>query len=194
MGKELKMNIISTFNALSIGKQVAIGASSLLVVGSIAVSQSPNTPTPVPVATPTPAAVPAVVTPVVTTEEVTETAPIVFQSTRIKDAALAVGSVTTKVAGVNGVKTLTYKITKTDGKQTGKELIREVITTLPVNEVIADGTKIAPKCDTNYTGGCVPIVSYDLDCVDIGFRVYVVGYDKHGFDGNDNDGIGCESY
>jgi hypothetical protein len=55
--------------------------------------------------------------------------------------------------------------------------------------------KPAPSnCDPNYSGFCVPNVSYDLNCPDIGHVVYVIGYDRHGFDGNDNDGIGCESY
>jgi len=48
-------------------------------------------------------------------------------------------------------------------------------------------------CDPNYSGYCVPIVSYDLDCPDIGHRVIVVGVDIHHFDG-DGDGVGCESY
>jgi hypothetical protein len=48
-------------------------------------------------------------------------------------------------------------------------------------------------CDPNYSG-CVPIVSYDLDCGDIGVSVTIIGADPHGFDGNDNDGLGCESY
>jgi hypothetical protein len=48
-------------------------------------------------------------------------------------------------------------------------------------------------CDPNYAGFCVPIVSYDLDCADIGHRVTVVGLDIHRFDG-DGDGIGCDSY
>ena len=48
-------------------------------------------------------------------------------------------------------------------------------------------------CDPNYAGYCVPIVSYDLDCPDIGHRVTVVGVDIHRFDGN-GDGVGCESY
>jgi len=48
-------------------------------------------------------------------------------------------------------------------------------------------------CDPNYAGYCVPIVTYDLDCIDIGHRVTVVGLDIHHFDG-DGDGIGCESY
>ncbi len=48
-------------------------------------------------------------------------------------------------------------------------------------------------CDPNYTGYCVPVVTYDLDCPDIGHRVTVVGVDIHRFDGN-GDGVGCESY
>jgi hypothetical protein len=48
-------------------------------------------------------------------------------------------------------------------------------------------------CDPNYTGFCVPIVSYDLDCGDIGHRVSIVGVDIHQFD-SDHDGIGCERY
>ncbi len=47
-------------------------------------------------------------------------------------------------------------------------------------------------CDPNYSG-CVPLVSYDLNCPDIGFMVQVIGSDPHGFD-RDNDGYGCESY
>jgi hypothetical protein len=53
---------------------------------------------------------------------------------------------------------------------------------------------IAEDCDPNYSGGCVPNVSYNLDCADIGFTVQIIGIDRHGFDGNDNDGFGCESY
>jgi hypothetical protein len=59
----------------------------------------------------------------------------------------------------------------------------------PVKKASGGGS----NCDPNYSGYCVPDVSYDLDCPDIAHRVYVVGYDKHGFDA-DNDRIGCESY
>lgn len=47
------------------------------------------------------------------------------------------------------------------------------------------------ECDPNYTGTCVPVVSYDLNCDDIAGSVTVVGSDPHGFDG-DGDGSGCE--
>jgi micrococcal nuclease len=52
------------------------------------------------------------------------------------------------------------------------------------------------SCDPNYEGACVPLYEHagDLDCADIGSSVTVVGSDPHGFDGNDNDGLGCESY
>ncbi|MGH2755174.1 MAG: hypothetical protein ACRDLB_12175 [Actinomycetota bacterium] len=47
------------------------------------------------------------------------------------------------------------------------------------------------ECDPNYSGTCVPNVSYDLNCDDIAGSVTVVGSDPHGFDG-DGDGSGCE--
>lgn len=47
-------------------------------------------------------------------------------------------------------------------------------------------------CDPNYSGYGVPLVSYDLNCEDVGSYFQVVGYDKHGFDG-DSDGTACES-
>jgi hypothetical protein len=49
------------------------------------------------------------------------------------------------------------------------------------------------NCDPNYEGACVPNVSYDLDCADVGTMVRVVGDDPNGFDA-DGDGYGCESY
>lgn len=52
---------------------------------------------------------------------------------------------------------------------------------------------IASQCDPNYSGACVPNVSYDLNCPDIPAKNFrVVGFDKHGFD-RDNDGIACEN-
>lgn len=50
----------------------------------------------------------------------------------------------------------------------------------------------APNCDPNYTP-CIPNVSHDLNCGDIGFAVRVIGTDRHRLDG-DGDGHGCESY
>lgn len=59
---------------------------------------------------------------------------------------------------------------------------------------------LAGACDPNYTGACVPVAS-DVDCEGgtgdgpafVRGPVTVVGRDVYGLDGNDNDGIGCES-
>jgi hypothetical protein len=84
----------------------------------------------------------------------------------------------------------------TDGTETNRVTTSKV-TLAPINHVTVVGTYVAPvpvarNCDPNYSG-CVPNVSYDLDCSDIGYSVIVLGYDRHGFDG-DGDGEGCESY
>jgi hypothetical protein len=55
------------------------------------------------------------------------------------------------------------------------------------------------ECDPNYSG-CVPVAS-DVDCAGgsgngpayVDGPVRVIGSDIYGLDGNDNDGIGCES-
>ncbi len=132
------------------------------------------------------------------TKTTTETEAIPFDKTTVQDGNLEKGATKIQTAGANGVKTITYKVTYTDGKETSKKKVSEETTTSPVSEVTAIGTYVAPptpppsNCDPNYTP-CVPNVSYDLDCPDIGFRVTVIGYDKHRFD-RDNDGQGCESY
>lgn len=79
-----------------------------------------------------------------------------------------------------------------DGKRT--KPAPKVTAPKPKPVAPAPAPKPAPRsnCDPNYTP-CVPNVSYDLDCPDIGFSVRVIGSDPHGFDGN-GDGYGCESY
>jgi resuscitation-promoting factor RpfB len=55
-------------------------------------------------------------------------------------------------------------------------------------------------CHPSYEGACVPIAS-DVDCAGgsgngpeyVDGPVYLIGPDEYGLDGNDNDGIGCES-
>lgn len=49
------------------------------------------------------------------------------------------------------------------------------------------------KCDTRYYGACVPITTKDLDCSDIGEKVFVKDpdVDPHNLD-SDGDGKGCE--
>lgn len=102
-----------------------------------------------------------------------------------------------KTAGRDGVKTLTYEVTYTNGVQTGKKLVREVVTRNPVTQVILVGTKVTQRCDPNYSG-CVPIAS-DVDCAGgsgngpayVDGPVDVIGNDIYDLD-RDNDGVACE--
>lgn len=52
---------------------------------------------------------------------------------------------------------------------------------------------VAANCDRNYTGACIPAVTYDLDCGDVAaVNFSSVGSDPHGFD-REGDGLACES-
>ena len=57
-----------------------------------------------------------------------------------------------------------------------------------------DGNDDDNSCHPSYPDVCIPPPPPNLNCDDIDARNFeVVGSDPHGFDGNDNDGIGCES-
>jgi hypothetical protein len=50
-------------------------------------------------------------------------------------------------------------------------------------------------CDPAYPDVCIPPAPPDLDCGDIPYGMFrVLAPDPHGFDGNDDDGWGCESH
>jgi len=131
--------------------------------------------------------------PQISTKKETKTAAIPYEKRTIESDSMPEGNSIIQTKGVNGQKTITDTITLTDGVETGR--VSNVKTTVaPIDEIKIVGTyvKPVPNCDSNYSG-CVPVVSYDLDCADIGYSVAVYGYDKHGFD-RDGDGSGCESF
>jgi hypothetical protein len=80
----------------------------------------------------------------ITTKEVTETRPIAFTSSTQADGSLAKGQSKVIQAGVSGTETLVYKVTYTNGKQTGKVIASTSITVPPINEIVANGTYVAP--------------------------------------------------
>ncbi|MCO8233571.1 G5 domain-containing protein [Streptococcus suis] len=86
--------------------------------------------------------------PVITTEEVTETEAVAYETVREDDPTLEEGKEVVSVAGKAGVRTIVYTVTKTDGVETGREVKSDTITTPAVNEVIKVGTKKAPVITT----------------------------------------------
>jgi hypothetical protein len=151
-----------------------------------------------PSAEPSPSAE-ATPTPAVEVKTVTVTQKIAFKRTTVKDSSVPEGTRKVRTRGVAGVKTLTYEVTYTDGQETSRKLLRQVVTKRPVTEVTAVGTKTAPtrQCDPNYSG-CVPIAS-DVDCAGgsgngpayVSGPIRVTGDDIYGLD-SDDDGIACE--
>ncbi|MFF5177564.1 G5 domain-containing protein [Micromonospora sp. NPDC000316] len=137
--------------------------------------------------------------PVVQVSTVTERATIRHGERTVKDSSLTEGKRVVRTKGANGIRTLTYEVTTTDGVQTGKKLVKSTVTKQPVTQVVAIGTKKAQssRCDPNYTP-CVPIAS-DVDCAGgsgngpayVSGVVKVIGIDIYDLD-RDNDGYGCD--
>lgn len=168
-----------------------------------------QTSTPAPTRTPTPKPSP---TPLTSTRDETVTEPITFERVTVEDGSLARGATQITTGGADGEKTLTYRVTLSDGKEVGRELVSEVVTREPVAEVTSLGTYDAPPppppppapvveesgCDSNYAEACVP-VSSDVDCAwgtgdgpaYFDGVALVVGSDVYGLD-RDGDGYACE--
>ncbi|MGW4292634.1 G5 domain-containing protein [Micromonospora chersina] len=187
----------------STDKKDAAPASSAPVNGGEAVAPAPavaDVATPSATASPTEAAPSESPSPSpqVQTRTVTATQKIAYSTRTVKDSTLAEGTTKVRTKGVAGVRTLTYQVTLTDGVETGRKLVRSVVTKAPVTQVVAVGTRQTRQCDPNYSGACVPIAS-DVDCAGgsgngpayVDGPVYVVGRDIYDLD-RDGDGVGCD--
>ncbi|WP_328331530.1 G5 domain-containing protein [Kribbella sp. NBC_00382] len=168
-------------------------------------SSTPSTPPSTSAGTPSvppPALVskPVKATPVVVTKNVVVVRSVAFKKKNVRDPERPQGESAVTTRGVKGKKQLTYAVTYTDGKETGRRLVREVVTVAPVTQITSIGTKkeeTGGGCDPNYTG-CVPIAS-DVDCEGgtgngpayVAGPVEVIGSDIYRLDA-DHDGIGCE--
>ena len=84
--------------------------------------------------------------PKTTTKTTTATESIPFKTVKKNDSSLEKGKTKVIQEGKNGVRTITYKETYTNGKLTKKEQTGSKVTTQPVDKIIAVGTKApAPK-------------------------------------------------
>ncbi|MDG4807997.1 G5 domain-containing protein [Micromonospora sp. WMMD1120] len=174
----------------------------------VAASTEPTEETPTPAASPEAvpsdapppsAPPPSAAAPVVRVTTVTEKTTIRYAERTVQDSSLAEGKRVVRTKGVNGMRTLTYEVTTTDGVRTAKKLVTSTVTKRPVTQVVAVGTKKpqASRCDPNYSG-CVPVAS-DVDCAGgsgngpayVSGVVKVIGTDIYDLD-RDNDGYGCD--
>lgn len=72
-------------------------------------------------------------------EEITEVESVPFETTRKANYNLASGNTRVSKEGINGEKTLTYRVVKHNGEIIEKELISEKVTKKPVNKVLEYG-------------------------------------------------------
>jgi hypothetical protein len=91
-----------------------------------------------------PAKAPAQTVPVkkISNKLVTETQPVPFQTFEKTDNDIEKGQRVVTTNGVNGTKTITYKVAYIDDQEITREKISENVTTQPINQVVKVGTYI----------------------------------------------------
>lgn len=77
-------------------------------------------------------------------EEKTEKVAIDYKTETRKDDAIYEGETRVVTKGEKGEKTIVKKVSTTDGKVSGEEVVKEEVTKEPVTEVVAKGTKKRP--------------------------------------------------
>ena len=86
-----------------------------------------------------------------------------------------------------------YRAAEVNGRRLSESLWRCGATAVPTP--LKGSPTPRSNCDSSYPDVCIPPYDKvgDLDCADVSFTdIRVVGSDPHGFDGRDNDGVGCE--
>ncbi len=77
-------------------------------------------------------------------EDVTEVQPVDYATVETDDPQAPEGDRTVTQEGVEGKRTITWRVTRTDGVETGREQVGAAVTTAPVDELVSVGTKEAP--------------------------------------------------
>jgi len=124
----------------------------------------------------------------ITTKTTTQTKSVPFTSTTVQSASLAQGTTKITTRGVNGVETLTYQNTYSNGKQTAQKIISDVVTTQPVTQVTSIGTYVAPVTPTS---SCYPLTNGG-NCYEPGEYCRTSDYGSSGVAG-DGKTITCEN-
>lgn len=136
--------MLAWLKALSLGKKIALGATTVFATTAIAA------PTPPPVEQPrtshTTQTQIETIKPKTETKIITETKVIAFDTITQNDSSLEKGKVFAESAGVNGEKTIIIEVTYVDGVETSRKILSEKVIKKPVDAVSIVGTKVALSC------------------------------------------------
>jgi uncharacterized protein YabE (DUF348 family) len=77
-------------------------------------------------------------------EDVSEVRPVDYRTVESDDPDAYEGDRTVTQDGVEGEQTITWRVTRTDGVETGREQVDAAVTTPPVDELVSVGTKEKP--------------------------------------------------
>jgi hypothetical protein len=102
--------------------------------------------------------------PTVTMNTTTSTQSVAFTTKTEDDSSLTKGQTKIIQTGQNGTETLTYNVTYTNGKQTNEALVSTVVTTQPVQEIVEDGTYVAPAPTTAPSSTSTPSPAPTTSC------------------------------
>ena len=81
----------------------------------------------------------------VTESKVTRKVNVAYKTMRRETSKLDKGDTKVDTRGVKGVRTLTYKVVRHDGKAVSKKRTSDKVTKKPVTQVVLVGTKVEPK-------------------------------------------------
>ena len=127
----------------------AVAVTLLILIGAT-LPQAPSKPQTVQLTTAKSTQAPPKQT--ITEKNVAQTKAVAFTAITVQDSSLAQGTTQVTTQGVNGVETLTYQDTYTNGTQTAQKLVSDVVTTKPVTQVTSIGTYVAPAVSSAPTG------------------------------------------
>jgi hypothetical protein len=74
-----------------------------------------------------------------------KTEAIAYETITQNDSTLAKGTSKIVQNGVNGERTITYKVTLVNGKEISREVVSNVISKNPINKIVKVGTYVAPS-------------------------------------------------
>jgi hypothetical protein len=76
----------------------------------------------------------------ITTKQITQTEPLIFTTITNAVGTMPKGQEKIIQAGKNGTETLTFSVVYTDGQETSKTLLSEVVTVQPISQIVDMGT------------------------------------------------------